>query len=177
MKAWAAVVLLGGVLLVFVRARAALKTNDQAPDVSAPLSDGTVFHLKEWLGRAPIVLYFYPKDNTPGCTQEACGLRDDFGALRGLQATVIGVSYDSVDSHRKFIKEHNLPFPLISDRDRSVSKAFGVAGMFFATRSTFIIGRDGKILYANPSVNPRTHSREIRDALKRLVPGETRREN
>ncbi len=155
------------------RARAAaLKTGDVAPDFSAPLSDGTTFHLKEWLGRAPIVLYFYPKDNTPGCTKEACSLRDDFAAFRDLKAAVVGVSYDSIESHKRFIKEHNLPFPLISDQNRSIAKSFGVAGFLFASRATFIIGGDGKVLFADPSVNPSTHSREVRDALARLSSGQ-----
>lgn len=162
-----------GALLWTVRARAAaLKVGDQAPDVSAPLSDGTTFHLKDWLSRAPIVLYFYPKDNTPGCTKEACSLRDGFTAFRNLKATVVGASYDSVESHKKFIQQHNLPFPLIADTSRSVAKAFGVDGVLFASRSTFIIGSDGKILYANPSVNPATHSREIQDFLARLKPAQ-----
>jgi peroxiredoxin Q/BCP len=160
-------------LLWTVRARAAaLKVGDLSPDVSAPLSDGTTFYLKDWLTRAPIVLYFYPKDNTPGCTKEACSLRDDFVAFRGLKATVVGASYDSVESHKKFIQQHNLPFPLIADTSRRVAKAFGVDGVLFASRSTFIIGRDGKILYVNPSVNPSTHSREIRDVLSRLNSGQ-----
>ena len=148
-----------------------LKAGDVAPDFSAPLSDGTTFHLKDWLNRAPIVLYFYPKDNTPGCTKEACGLRDDFSAFRGLHATVIGSSYDTVESHRKFIAQHHLPFLLLSDRDKAVSKAFGVNGAFFATRATFVIGKDGKIIYANPSVSPKKHSQEIRDFLASLPAG------
>ncbi len=151
-------------------AHAALKAGDKAPDVSAPLSDGTTFHLSEWLGKAPIVLYFYPKDETPGCTTEACSLRDDFEAFRNLKATVVGVSFDSVESHKKFIANHKLPFPLIADTKKTVAKAFGVSGALFATRSTFIIGKDGTILYANPSVNPRTHSQEIRDVLAKLPP-------
>jgi peroxiredoxin Q/BCP len=150
-------------------AQAALKAGDKAPDVSAPLSDGTTFHLHEWLDRAPLVLYFYPKDETPGCTTEACSLRDDFEAFRNLKATVVGSSFDSIASHKKFIANHKLPFPLIADTDKSVAKAFGVSGVLFATRSTFIIGKDGVILYANPSVNPRTHSQEIRDVLAKLA--------
>jgi peroxiredoxin Q/BCP len=150
--------------------QAALKAGDKAPDFSAPLSDGTTFHLADWLAKAPLVLYFYPKDGTPGCTAEACGLRDDFDAFRGLNATVVGVSYDSIASHKQFIKQNKLPFPLIADTDKKVADAFGVAGTFGAKRSTFILGRDGVILYANPSVNPSTHSREIRDVLKSLAP-------
>jgi peptide-methionine (R)-S-oxide reductase len=166
-RRWMMSAFVGGVAMV-TPAHAALKAGDKAPDFSAPLSDGTTFHLKEWLHRAPIVLYFYPKDETPGCTTEACSLRDDFAAFRGLNATVIGASYDSVESHKKFIANHHLPFPLISDSDKSVAKAFGVGGMLFATRSTFIIGHDGTILYANPSVNPKTHSQEVRDVLAKL---------
>jgi peroxiredoxin Q/BCP len=150
-------------------ARAPLKAGDKAPDVSGPLSDGTTFHLKDSLDRAPIVLYFYPKDDTPGCTAEACAFRDDFAAYRGLKATVIGVSYDSVASHQKFIDKHHLPFQLLADQDKTVAKAFGVGGMLYASRATFIIGKDGTVLYANLSVDPRTHSREIRDVLAGLL--------
>jgi peroxiredoxin Q/BCP len=148
---------------------AALKAGDKAPDFSAPLSDGTTFHLQDWLAKAPLVLYFYPKDNTPGCTKEACSLRDDFSAFRGLNATVVGISYDTIESHKAFIAKHHLPFPLISDRDKAVSKAFGVDGWLFASRSTFVIGRDGTILYANPSVNPTKHSKEIQAVLAKLA--------
>lgn len=150
---------------MFGTSQAAPKVGDKVQDVSAPLSDGTTFHLHEWLAKAPLVLYFYPKNDTPGCTTEACGLRDDIGAFRDLKATVVGASYDSVESHKKFIAKYQLPFPLISDREKTVSKAFGVSGLLFPTRATFILGKDGTVLYANPSVNPKTHSQEIRDAL------------
>jgi len=153
-------------------AAAALKPGDKVQDVSAPLSDGTTFHLKEWLTKAPLVLYFYPKDDTPGCTTEACALRDDIEAFRGLKATVLGASYDSIESHKKFIAKYSLPFPLISDKDKLVSKAFGVSGMLFPDRATFIIGKDGTILFANPSVSPKTHSKEIRDALSKITAGQ-----
>jgi len=161
--------ILAALLVAAAPARAALKAGDKAPAVSAPLSDGTVFALPGWLDRAPLVLYFYPKDGTSGCTKEACALRDDFSAFRGLNATVVGFSYDSLESLRKFIAKHRLPFPLAADVDRSVAKAFGVDGWLFAHRATFIVGRDGTILYANPKVDPSTHSREIRDALARLA--------
>jgi thioredoxin-dependent peroxiredoxin len=159
--------ILGG-LFITAPTHAALKVGDKVPDVSAPLSDGTTFVLKEWLARAPLVIYFYPKDNTPGCTKEACGLRDDFAVFRKLNATVLGASYDSIESHLAFIKKHNLPFPLIADTQKEVAKAFGVAGILFPNRASFIVGRDGTVLYANPSVDPATHSREIQDALARI---------
>ena len=149
---------------------AALKVGDKAPDVAAPLSDGTQFQLSAWLARAPLVLYFYPKDNTPGCTKEACSLRDDFPSFQGLKATVIGISYDGAASHRKFIAKYHLPFLLASDGDKKVAKAFGVDGLLFAHRATFIVGKDGTILYVNPSVDPKTHSKEVRDFLATLAP-------
>ena len=158
-----------GTILMAGAAQAALKVGDKAPDVTAPLSDGTTFHLNDWLAKAPLVLYFYPKDDTPGCTTEACTLRDDIDAYRGLSATVVGVSYDNVASHQKFIAKYKLPFPLVADTDHKVAKTFGVAGALFATRSTFFIGKDGTILYANPSVNPKTNSQEVRDALAKIT--------
>lgn len=171
MNKWLMFFSLGGIIMAGP-ANAALKIGDKAPDVSAPLSDGTTFHLQEWLSKAPLVLYFYPKDDTPGCTTEACGLRDDINAFRGLKAAVIGASYDSIESHKKFIAKYGLPFPLISDQKKSVSKAFGVSGLLFPDRATFVIGKDGTILYANPSVNPKTHSKEIRDALAKIATGQ-----
>lgn len=163
------ILVLAAALAAAVPARAAaLKAGDKAPDVRAPLTDGTTFVLREWLPRAPLVLYFYPKDFTPGCTKEACALRDDFPAFQDLHATVIGISYDSVASHKKFVKKHGLPFPLASDSDKKVAKAFGVDGLLFAHRATFVVGKDGVILYANPAVDPATHSQEIRDVLAKL---------
>lgn len=147
---------------------AALKAGDKAPDVSAPLSDGTTFKMSEWIKKAPLVLYFYPKDDTPGCTTEACDLRDDVKAYQNLKATVVGASYDSIASHKKFIEKYKLPFPLISDETKEVAKAFGVAGPLVANRATFVIGKEGTILYANPSVDPKTHTKEIRDFLATL---------
>lgn len=155
-------------LMLAVPSHAALKAGDKVPDFSAPLSDGTTFHLSEWLTKAPLVIYFYPKDNTPGCTTEACGLRDDMDAFRDLGATVVGSSYDTIKSHKKFISDHNLPFPLISDRKKEVAKAFGVDRAMFAERATFILDKDGTVLYANPSVSPKKHSAEIRAELKKF---------
>jgi peroxiredoxin Q/BCP len=146
------------------------KAGDKAPEFSAAASDGTTVHLKELLGKGNIVLYFYPKDDTPGCTREACGLRDSIADLKGLNAIVLGVSFDSVESHKKFIEKYNLPFVLLADTDRAVAKAYGIADDHtpVAPRVTFIIGKDGKIAYVNPKVNPATHAAEIRAALAAL---------
>lgn len=156
-------------MLLTGSANAAMKVGDMAPNVSAPLSDGTTFVMKDWLARAPLVLYFYPKDDTPGCTTEACGLRDDITNFTKLKATVVGSSYDSVESHKKFIAKYKLPFPIIADTEKTVAKAFGVGGPVFSQRATFIIGKDGAILYANPSVNAGAHSREIQEALAKIA--------
>jgi peroxiredoxin Q/BCP len=149
---------------------APLKAGDKAPDFTAPLSDGTTFTLSASLAKAPIVLYFYPKDFTPGCTKEACALRDAFPHIQDYKATVIGVSYDTIASHKKFAAKHKLPFPLASDSDKTVAKAFGVDGLLFAKRATFIIGKDQTIQWADPAVRPANHGQEIEDALEKLSP-------
>ena len=154
---------------LFTRAQAAeLKVGDPAPDFTAAASSGAPVHLKEILGKAPIVLYFYPKDDTPGCTKEACGLRDNFATFRKLNATVFGVSYDSVESHQAFAKKFNLPFVLLSDPNKKVAQLYGANGLIFAKRMTFVIDKEGKIAWINPSVNPSTHSQELQDVLAHL---------
>jgi len=146
-------------------ASAAVKVGDPAPDFTADSTTGKPVHLKDEIGKAPIVLYFYPKDDTPGCTKEACGLRDNFAAFRKLNATVYGVSYDSLESHQKFIEKYKLPFVLISDSNKTVAKAYGADGMLFAKRMTFLIDRSGKIAWLNPAVDPATHSAELEAAI------------
>ncbi len=146
------------------------KVSEKAPDFSAAASDGTTIKLKDVVGKGNIVLYFYPKDDTPGCTKEACGIRDNITELKGLNAIVFGVSFDSVESHKKFIEKYNLPFVLLADTDKAVAKAYGIATdeSKTAPRVTFIIGKDGKIAYVNPKVNPATHAAEVRTALAGL---------
>ncbi|MFA5976279.1 MAG: peroxiredoxin [Elusimicrobiota bacterium] len=162
-------IVLGVVLMVFSKAGAAeLKVGSLAPEFTAPASDGSQVHLEEWLNRAPIVLYFYPKDDTPGCTKEACGLRDDFAAFRTLKATVFGISFDSIESHRKFIEKYRLPFLLLSDTDKSIAKAYGAGGLLFASRQSFIIDKAGRLVYINRSVTPATHSAELQAVLSQL---------
>lgn len=164
--------LLAALLATFAVAASAapLKAGDKAPDFSAPLSDGSTFTLSKSLDKAPIVLYFYPKDFTPGCTKEACSLRDAFPKFQDYKATVVGVSYDSIQKHKEFAEHYRLPFPLASDSDKKVAKAFGVDGLLFAKRATFIIGKDRSILWANPSVDPSKHSAELEAALAKFAP-------
>jgi peroxiredoxin Q/BCP len=147
------------------------KVGDAAPDFSVAASDGKTVHLKDTVGKGNIILYFYPKDDTPGCTKEACGIRDTFDEFKGLDATVFGVSFDSVESHKAFIAKYNLPFVLLADTDKKVAKAYGVAddNSKFASRVTFVINKAGKIAYVNPKVNPATHAAELRTVLSGMT--------
>ncbi len=146
------------------------KIGDRAPDFSVAASDGTTIKLADVVGKGNIVLYFYPKDDTPGCTKEACGIRDNITELKGLNAIVFCVSFDSVESHKKFIEKYNLPFVLLADTDKSVAKAYGIATdeSKNAPRVTFIIDKSGKIAYVNPKVNAGNHAAEVRAALATL---------
>jgi peroxiredoxin Q/BCP len=147
-----------------------LKVGDKAPEFEVRASNGATVRLKDYVGKGNIVLYFYPKDDTPGCTKEACGIRDTFGEFKGLNATVFGVSFDSVESHKKFIEKYKLPFVLLADTDKTVAKAYGVAddSSPAAARVTFIINKEGKIAFVHPKVNPATHAAEIKSALAGL---------
>src|SRR5437016_3054460 len=104
-----------------------LKEGDQAPQFTAETNAGGTVSLSDFLGKN-VILYFYPKDNTPGCTKEACAFRDDFTQFKAKDVVVLGVSTDSVKSHDKFVQKYNLPFTLVSDADKKISKAYGVWG-------------------------------------------------
>jgi len=146
------------------------KVGDKAPAFEAQASDGATVKLADFAGKQNVVLYFYPKDDTPGCTKEACGVRDTIAELKGLDAVVLGVSFDSVESHNKFIEKYTLPFRLLADTDKAIAKAYGLASdhTLMAPRVTFIIDKAGKIAYVNPRVNPGSHAEEIRVALAGL---------
>ncbi len=171
MKTWV-VVLVGAVVTQFAAFAADMpKVGDKAPDFSVAASDGTTVHLKDYVGKGNIILYFYPKDDTTGCTKEACGLRDTFDEFKGLNATILGVSFDSVASHKAFIAKYNLPFVLLADTDKSVAKLYGVAddSSRVASRVTFVIDKAGKITFVDPKVNPATHAAELRTVLNSLA--------
>lgn len=146
----------------------------KAPDFDLPGSDGKTHSLKDYKGKT-VVLYFYPKDDTPGCTKEACGFRDGSAALRAAGAVVLGVSKDSVESHRRFTEKYRLPFALLADKDTSVLQAYGAWGekMMYGKpvtgtiRSTVVIGPDGKVLKHWPTVrNTEEHPAEVLAFLK-----------
>jgi thioredoxin-dependent peroxiredoxin len=147
------------------------KVGDNAPDFSVAASNGATVHLKDQIGKGAIILYFYPKDDTQGCTKEACGIRDTFDEFKGLDATVFGVSFDSVASHKDFIAKYKLPFVLLADTDKKVAKLYGVAddSSKYANRVTFVINKAGKIAFVDPKVNPTTHAAELRTVLQGLT--------
>jgi peroxiredoxin Q/BCP len=157
-------------LSVGVNILAELKVGDTAPVFSLLDEHGLPVSLKDYLGKKVIVLYFYPKDFTPGCTAEACSFRDNYKPIEDKGAEVIGVSVDSVESHSKFSEKYNLPFAILSDKNKEVAEAYGVLGVggFLAKRVTFIINKDGKITHIFPKVNVKQHSEEILKALEKL---------
>ncbi len=152
-----------------------LKLNDKAPSFSAQTEDGTIISSDDFKGKW-LVLYFYPKDNTAGCTKEACSFRDGMEEITSLGAAVVGVSPDSPSSHQKFIAKHDLNFKLISDQDKKVCEAYSAIGeksmcgkkYIGVFRSTFIISPDGIIKYANYKVKADGHATEIIGELKKL---------
>ena len=138
----------------------ALKIGDKAPSFAAVDANGTSFDSKDIIGKKPVVIYFYPKDNTPGCTMQACGFRDSYEDFIDLGAEVIGVSSDTVNSHKKFTNQYKLPFILLSDSDKKLRKLFGVPDKLFGLlpgRVTYIINKEGTITMIFDSVLATKH--------------------
>jgi peroxiredoxin Q/BCP len=137
-----------------------------APDFTAKTQDGKTIHLAALQGKK-VVLYFYPKDETPGCTAEACSFRDSFADIEKTGAVLIGVSMDNLDSHKEFTDHFKLPFPLVSDADGAIAKAYAVpvTGGYTA-RQTFVIGKDGKVMKVYRKVSVPAHAAEILGDVK-----------
>ena len=147
----------------------ALKIGDTLPDFSAIETNGTVFHSKDYIGKQSVVIYFYPKDNTPGCTTQACSFRDNYQDFKDLGAEVIGISADSVTSHIKFKSKFNLPFILLSDSDKKLRKLFGVENslIFLPGRETFVADKNGVILMIFNSMSSKIHIEKALEILKK----------
>ena len=151
----------------------ALLAGAQAPDFTLADETGTPRSLSDYRGK-PIVLYFYPKDDTPGCTKEACNFRDDYSAYETSGVTILGVSPDTPKSHMKFKEKFDLPFPLLADEDHQVCLAFEAWGpkkmmgraYDGVLRTTYLIGPDGKIVKVFENVRPAEHSSEVLEALQ-----------
>jgi peroxiredoxin Q/BCP len=150
-----------------------LTVGDQAPELSIPDQQGKTVTLKSFKGKQ-IVLYFYPKDDTPGCTKESCDFRDVESQILRAGGAIVGVSMDGKESHQKFIKKFGLPFPLLSDEEAAISKAYGVykeknmygRKYWGIERSTFVINPEGKVKAIFRKVNVDGHADEVLKALK-----------
>ena len=153
-----------------------LKIGQKAPDFFLKDKDGKPHKLSDYLG-SWILLYFYPKDDTPGCTKEACAIRDNFLSFKKMKAIVLGVSTDSEQSHEKFAEKFNLPFTLLADPDKKVVKLYGVYGMkkfmgreYMGTkRISFLIDPKGHIEKIYEKVKPAEHAEEVLADLKNLL--------
>ncbi|MCL9972348.1 MAG: thioredoxin-dependent thiol peroxidase [Candidatus Pacebacteria bacterium] len=150
-----------------------LSVGQQAPDFTLPDQDKVVHRLTDYRGKW-VLIYFYPKDDTPGCTKEACSLRDDFPTFSKLNAQIFGVSADTVASHKKFAMKYKLPFTLLADPEKGMLKAYGVWGKkkFMGreyegiSRSSYLVDPQGKIVKVYEKVNPLTHADEVRTDLE-----------
>ena len=152
------------------------QAGDKAPEFSVRASNGQTVSLKDFKNQKNVVLYFYPKDDTPGCTVEACGFRDNIKPIEKEDTVVLGVSPDSVKSHEKFIAKFQLPFLLLADEDKKIAADYGVwveKSMYGrkymgVDRTTFVIGKDGKIAQVFEKVKPQGHEQEVLEVIKSL---------
>lgn len=177
----AVLLLLASAVLWMLRPGGQRAEGSVAPDFALRDQDGGIHHLGDYAGRW-LVLYFYPRDDTPGCTREACAFRDDIGVLGNLNASVIGISVDDAQSHARFSRKYRLPFPLLSDPDGTTAAAYdsllNLGLVRFARRHTFIIGPDGRIAARFDKVDPASHAQQVartlhvlqQSALKRTLP-------
>jgi thioredoxin-dependent peroxiredoxin len=141
------------------------QVGDVAPDAVLTDQDGADVRLSDLWSEQPLVIYFYPKDNTPGCTAQACSFRDANDDLRAAGLSVVGISLDTAESHRRFAERHRLSFTLLADPEATVTEAYGVKGSFFglgiARRVTFLVGTDGRVLRVWDPASPANHAEEV----------------
>lgn len=146
-----------------------LKENDLAPNFTMEDANGMSYTLSDYRGKSPVVIYFYPKASTPGCTKQACGIRDEYEKFAENNIVVLGVSIDSKESLKEFMKEYSLNFPLLSDHDKKVAESYDVLNnVGLASRITFIIDKDGKIAKIIRDVDVDTHADEVFQIATRL---------
>ncbi len=146
-----------------------LKEGDKAPDFTLKSDDGISVKLSDFEGKSTVILYFYPKDKTPGCTKEACNFRDNLEKFKEMNAEVLGVSVDDAESHKSFKEKENLNFTLLADPDKEVTKKYGVLNAFqVASRVTFVIDKDGIIRKIYEKVDVNENYKEILALLNTL---------
>ena len=145
-----------------------LKPGAPAPDFELPDQNGKLVRLSQYRGKRPVVIYFYPKDDTGGCTAQACSFRDGFPRFEAVDAEILGISDDSVESHRKFAAKYSLPFTLLSDKGGAVRKLYGVKKTLgiIPGRVTYVVGRDGNLLHIFSSQT--AFQRHVEEALSAL---------
>ncbi|MCA1718807.1 MAG: peroxiredoxin [Actinobacteria bacterium] len=150
------------------RTKDSVSVGSKAPDFTLPSQSGEMVHLKDFLGSKPVVLFFYPKDDTPGCTKQACAFRDDYERFGKLNAEVIGISSDSVESHRSFAAKHALPFTLLSDEEGKVRSLYGVPTTLglFPGRVTYVMDKEGVVRHLFSS--QRGVEKHVEEAFKAL---------
>ena len=146
------------------------KVGDKAPAVEGKDQDGKTWKLSDYAGKKAVLLYFYPKDETPGCTKQACGLRDQMTDLQKENVEVVGVSFDNAESHKKFREKHNLNFTLLADTDGKIADAYGTrrGTSNMARRASFLIGKDGTIKHVTDTPSADTHLAEMKEAVAKL---------
>ncbi|WP_396210975.1 peroxiredoxin [Flavobacterium sp.] len=149
----------------------ALKIGDKVPSFTAKDTNGNLFDSQDYIGKQPLVIYFYPKDNTPGCTTQACSFRDNYQDFKDLGAEIIGISSDSVRSHIQFKSKFNLPFILLSDNEKKIRKLFGVQNnmLVIPGRETFVTDKNGNILLIFNSMSAKIHIEKALEILKKLT--------
>jgi peroxiredoxin Q/BCP len=153
----------------FRRIKDRVKVGSVAPDFTLPSQAGEMVSLKDFSGRKPVVLFFYPKDDSPGCTKEVCAFRDNFEEFSKLDVQVIGISSDSVESHRRFAAKHDLSFPLLSDEGGNIRRLYGVPKTFglIPGRVTYIIDKEGVVRHVFSSqLSVQRHVQEALAALR-----------
>lgn len=147
-----------------------MKIGEEVPQLQLKDQDGNIFKFSELKGKKSFVVYFYPKDFTPGCTKEACSFRDSYEEFKDLGAEVIGISADSSSSHSKFANKYDLPYIFLSDPDKKARQAFGVKPNLLGLipgRETFVFDKDGKLLHKFNSMNAKRHMPEALTVLKK----------
>ncbi|ESU26115.1 peroxiredoxin [Flavobacterium limnosediminis JC2902] len=149
-----------------------IKVGDKLPLFEAKDQKGDVFSIASVLHKKVVVIYFYPKDDTPGCTQQACFFRDQYEEFNEIGAEVIGISADSVKSHEEFVTKYKLPFILLSDEDKSLRKLFGVPTHFFGLlpgRVTYVVDKEGVVRLVFDSRNAESHFPKVLETVKKIV--------
>jgi thioredoxin-dependent peroxiredoxin len=148
-----------------------IEKGSKIPTFTLPDQNGKTINIEDYIGKKNLVIYFYPKNDTPGCTAEACSFRDQFEDLRDAGAEIIGISSDSIQSHKRFAEKHRLPFILLSDAGKKVRRAFGVPGDFLGLlpgRVTYIVDKKGIVLHVfNSQFNAQKHVEEALNILKK----------